>query len=244
MTTPRRLLESGESLSGDLLQALREAPGDPSPADLQTVATKLGLTLGVPLNPPPELPAATTTATGSASVSTSFSTLTVWALTGVAGGVGVSVAIAVSSRLFEAPAPQARDTPVLVRSVVLPADTAPRSNAVAPDVPAPPPAEAVRSSPARPLPAALEPEESEYSLLQRARADLPGFPARTLALCSLHERSFKSGLLAQERDVLAIEALLSLGLKREAKLRAEVFFERYPRSAHRPRLEGLLNSER
>jgi hypothetical protein len=44
----------------------------------------------------------------------------------------------------------------------------------------------------------------------------------------------------QEREVIAVEALLRAGRREEAQARFQRFLERHPRSAHRRRLEDLL----
>jgi hypothetical protein len=82
--------------------------------------------------------------------------------------------------------------------------------------------------------------ESEVALLQRAQAALGSSPAQALALADEHQRRFRGGILAQEREVIAINALVRLGRTGEARSRAARFLAGYPRSAHRPRLEALL----
>jgi len=84
--------------------------------------------------------------------------------------------------------------------------------------------------------------ETEVSLLSRAQETLARDPARTLDLVRDHERRFDTGLLVQEREVIAIEALVRLGRKKEAETRAAGFHARFPRSAHGRRLDVLLQS--
>jgi hypothetical protein len=81
--------------------------------------------------------------------------------------------------------------------------------------------------------------ETEIQLLQRAQQLLPHAPASALAAAEEHLRRFRGGALSQEREVIAISALVALGRKEEARLRAARFVESYPRSAHRPGLEAL-----
>ncbi len=83
------------------------------------------------------------------------------------------------------------------------------------------------------------PGGSEVELLRRAQAALVAQPARALALTSEHQRRFREGVLAEEREALAIEALRRLGRLPEAQRRAEVFQRRYPNSVHASRLRGL-----
>lgn len=97
------------------------------------------------------------------------------------------------------------------------------------------PGEAVppRAPPPR---AARHPDE--LALVSRAQRALAADPARALALAERHRRLYPDGGLAQEREVIAIEALRALGRGAEAKARARRFGRRYPGSAHLPRVEG------
>jgi hypothetical protein len=80
---------------------------------------------------------------------------------------------------------------------------------------------------------------SELSLIQRAEA-ARGRPAEALAVLDTHQRLYPQGNLAQEREVLAIELLLKVGQSAQARSRAAQFQERYPSSAHLPRVRALL----
>jgi hypothetical protein len=84
---------------------------------------------------------------------------------------------------------------------------------------------------------------AELDLLARARRVVAGSPARALQLTAEHARRFSSGVLAQEREVLAIDALSRLGQHDLAAKRARRFIERYPDSAHRVRLELALQAQ-
>jgi hypothetical protein len=85
--------------------------------------------------------------------------------------------------------------------------------------------------------AAARPAESEAELLERARAALASNPARALALTEQVRTRFPAGVLAQEREVIAIEALKRLGRSDEAARRAADFARRYPGSAYRKKLD-------
>lgn len=85
--------------------------------------------------------------------------------------------------------------------------------------------------------AAARPAESEAELLERARAALASTPARALALTEQVRTRFPAGVLAQEREVIAIEALKRLGRSDEAARRAADFARRYPGSAYRKKLD-------
>lgn len=76
----------------------------------------------------------------------------------------------------------------------------------------------------------------EHRLLGAARKALAADPARTLALAGEHARRFPRGVLAQEREVLIIQALEQLGRHADAARRADEFSEQYPGSPHRDML--------
>ncbi|HVZ32367.1 MAG TPA: hypothetical protein VG963_08075 [Polyangiaceae bacterium] len=78
---------------------------------------------------------------------------------------------------------------------------------------------------------------NEAALLEKARALLSGAPARALALTREHRRRFPHGALAEEREVIAIEALKLLGQERAAGDEADAFGAQYRNSVHRERLQ-------
>ncbi len=80
----------------------------------------------------------------------------------------------------------------------------------------------------------------EIRLLQSAKAALADRPAETIQLVNDHTRHFPSGILVQEREVIAIEALLRTGKTADAHARAQSFMKTYPKSAHRRRVAALL----
>ncbi|MBN9164036.1 MAG: hypothetical protein BGO98_04360 [Myxococcales bacterium 68-20] len=85
-------------------------------------------------------------------------------------------------------------------------------------------------------------EMTEGELLHRAHAALSSNPAQALALTAEHGRRFPSGMLVQEREVIAIEALARLARTAEARRRAETFFANYTSSAYRRRVDDALAS--
>ena len=85
----------------------------------------------------------------------------------------------------------------------------------------------------------------EYSLLAAARRAKNTDPARALGLANEHARMYPHGMLSQEREAIAIEALLALGSTAQAKARASRFAQNYPGSPHWSRIEAaLLRSSR
>jgi hypothetical protein len=101
-------------------------------------------------------------------------------------------------------------------------------------------AETAGISAASPASAPAPSAESEIALLQAAQAALRGNPTSALALADRHAVRFPTGALAQEREVIAIEALVALGRREEANERGARFARDFPDSAHRPRIEALL----
>jgi hypothetical protein len=87
-------------------------------------------------------------------------------------------------------------------------------------------------------------EGSEISLLQAAQSALRDRPSDALALADRHASIFAGGSLAQEREVIAIEALLALHRGDEARARGARFLADYPASAYRNRIQMLLAGSR
>jgi hypothetical protein len=111
-----------------------------------------------------------------------------------------------------------------------------------PRVRAVPAASGLESEPRRTSATAAPPGDwaAELDLLARARRVVATAPQRALELAAEHARRFETGVLVQEREVLAIEALSRLGRRDLAAMRARRFSERYPGSPHRVRLAALL----
>lgn len=91
-------------------------------------------------------------------------------------------------------------------------------------------------------PADAAPATDEAALLRSARQALATSPARTLALTQEHRRRYPRGILDQEREALAIDALIALGRDGEARARARTFELAYPGSPHRARIERALGA--
>lgn len=85
-----------------------------------------------------------------------------------------------------------------------------------------------------------EPQLDESALLDRARAQLASDPAAALAATARHARHFPRGLLVEEREVIAVDALMRLGRSETARARARRFTLAHPRSVYRARVEALV----
>ena len=93
-----------------------------------------------------------------------------------------------------------------------------------------------------PAPAVAANGEDEVDLLQSAMgAAQSGRSADALAAVDNHVRAFPKSALAQEREAIAIEALVNLGRMPEAKARIERFRAAWPTSTHLLRLESLIH---
>ena len=136
----------------------------------------------------------------------------------------------------------------------------PAAAAVAPPEDAPPPTEIV---PARPAPGTRRPPRDqlrpraaagpsttapspatrlreETTLIRDARQALrAGDAARALRILDECRRLFPAGVLQQERERLAIEALIKDGRAAEASARAAAFLRKYPDSPHAGEIRAL-----
>ena len=80
---------------------------------------------------------------------------------------------------------------------------------------------------------------SESALLEQARRALNSSPSYALQLANQHRARFPNGVLTQEREVIAIEALRRLHRGNEADQRAAGFSKAFPGSAHQRRIEEV-----
>ncbi|MCA9632173.1 MAG: hypothetical protein KC766_31185 [Myxococcales bacterium] len=112
-------------------------------------------------------------------------------------------------------------------------EVAPKPRAIAPS--------AAGKVASEPSPKAQLLEESR--LLSAARAALASNPRKALALTERHRTKFPQGTLAQEREVIAIQALGKLGKQKDAEQRANKFGKDYPDSAHQERVQGSVGDK-
>ena len=122
--------------------------------------------------------------------------------------------------------------PEAATDVTPPVTQTPPPEAKAPEREATPPAPAKVEKPSV---KASGPSEAE--LLENARRKLSSDPSGALELVQQHRARFRGGVLAQEREVIAIEALRRLGRTAEADARAEAFDRAFPNSAHRRKID-------
>jgi hypothetical protein len=147
-----------------------------------------------------------------------------------------NIALAADSELASPPSPEVRNEPSVAE--MRPAAHEPSVAEIVAAVkaelakrPASPSVEGAR---------AATPAPGETSLLRSARHALATAPNRTLALTDEHLLRYPQGMLDQEREALAIEALVKLGRISEARTRAQTFERAYPDSPHRARIQHVL----
>lgn len=223
---PPRLLDTASGAPQGLRDALDAATRDVGSAEqLSRLAGRLGPLFALPVPAPP--------AASSAGMSAAAKLgLTALALLAAGGGAWLLS----TSESAPPPAPTRVAVPP-APSPVQPAVPAPQAPGLAPSEPAqaqPAEAPAAQVLPAKPAPAA---QLSEAELLEQARSALKGDPARALARANEHRRRFPGGVLVQEREVIAIQALRQLGRASEAEQRAEAFSKAFPGSAFQRKLK-------
>lgn len=147
-------------------------------------------------------------------------------------GAGAAQGVSASSASLLAPAESGRVTAASEMSA------SPRAREPLPVV-APSAAASAARLPTRAVKAVSPAGPMELQLLQAAAAALKGDPARALALTERHRRLFPQGALAQEREVLAIEALARLD-GNAAQARARAFKQAYPGSAQQSKVSAAV----
>ncbi len=98
---------------------------------------------------------------------------------------------------------------------------------------------------ARPIavqPPTASSQPSETALLDEARRVMSDHPGRALALLRRHRQLYPDGMLAQEREVLMVDALTRLGRSTEAQQQADQFRSAHPGSVYGDRVEKTVQS--
>lgn len=196
-------------------------------ADAPTTAALERMAAGLPVGPPPAAPS------GGAGLGVAAK---------LAIAVGISLGLGAGGYAIfggeEAPsaAPRFDEAPERAEPTEEPRVVAPGASAL--------PAEAQSAEP-EPVPeppqkASKAAVPSEASILERARRSLGTNPAAALGATREHKRLYPNGVLAQEREVIAIEALKRLKRESEAKSRADAFETEHPESAHQRKVESIL----
>jgi hypothetical protein len=138
------------------------------------------------------------------------------------------------------------ETPIAADARPTPAPPATRESAPAPEAPAPTPSpnEAPRSASKRASSASSR-LDAERKLLDPARRALAaGRSDDALEAVADHAREFPDGLLVEEREALAVNALVLASRHAEARERADRFVRRFPQSMLRESVEAAISTIR
>ncbi len=224
---PSRLLED-EATDALLRDALHAARDDlPTDRELASLAARLG-----PLLVPP----------GGGGGGGAPAAPAAGSIAGKVIGLAAAPALTVGGAVWwgSTDAPERPPAPRVARDEAPPPPPAPPIPEGV-DVPSEP-IEADVEAPARrrPAPRYEVDVEAELALIRSAQDELTTWPARALAFTDQHRRRFGEGTLAQEREVVAIDALVRLGRGADARARADAFRARWPRSAHLRRIDVLV----
>lgn len=133
--------------------------------------------------------------------------------------------------VVDAPIPIATPTQAVHQRPYTPADEPSRVPAVVDRVPE-------EQEVPRPAPSSAS-REPEVDFLRRAQGLLASSPSDALSMADEHPALYPRGVLVQEREVIAIDALVRLGRRAEAAARAAAFRAAFPRSAHSSRVTAL-----
>lgn len=180
--------------------------------------------------PPPPFDAALGAAKLQAAIGSSVGPWIAGAIVAIAiGGAGIWLAL----RDGDPPPPEIAPPPVVEQA---PAPEPRSEEPVAEREPAPPIEEP-------PPPPRVDPIRAEMELVARARAASRDNPRRALALAEEARRRFPRGILAEERDAIAILALAALDRDDEARRRGERFLARYPEGPFSDRVAHAIARE-
>lgn len=242
---PPPLRESaGDPLLRNLLRAA--ATDRPTDAELAIVAAKLGPLVGGPGGAPPASPAGGSAPGASAGAAKAGLSGIKLAAIGAASIAVVAGGVIATRSSAPPPSPVVSVAPpVVTPSVSAPADRESPAPLASVSVAAPPASAAPPSVPVRPRASDTAPfddPDAEVKLLQRAQDALRSRPAEALALADSHARRAPRGLLAEEREVIAIDALVRLGRTTEARSRAARFRSTWPGSSHLTRVDSLIGA--
>ncbi|MFT3711495.1 MAG: hypothetical protein QM817_27995 [Archangium sp.] len=230
MTTERRWSEDG---APDAVRSLLESAVIDEPTEAQLSSLRARVEPLFTLPPPPPAPPV-------AAASSLAGKIIVGALLVALGGAALLFSLSPSADSVPAVTPTPTPTPT----------PAPTSTPTAEPLPPPPavvvaPVTPVKLAPPKPAtpPTATEPKpvdsiDEELALLQAAMS--ASSSEESLALVEQHVKRFPQSTLEQEREVLAIKALVTLTRTDDARARAAKFRERWPTSPHLLRVESLV----
>jgi hypothetical protein len=161
-----------------------------------------------------------------------------------------------ASPVDSAAAPVTRPVPSEPPSEPPPQETPPATPSASPSPPAVVPSPRAEAPSPQPEAPSARPEASaaravtrddrlaaEGRLIDTARAALThGDFVAALAATEMHSNTFPRGRLAEEREAIAIQALVGSGRGGDARARGALFHERYPQSLFSPLVDAALRA--
>jgi hypothetical protein len=242
---PPRLLDPGSALDPrlrTLLQAGREEL--PSAVQLERIARRLGPDFAAPGLEPPVPVAATPSSVAIALVVTAVGVVAIawWAPSPGATPTTKSPASQSDRSLpppVQSPAPAAPTATRASRADAGRAEPQTARTGLETESARPRAAMDRKAARARSAEQGSDPVD-ELLILDQAQHALQSDPERALAHAQRHRLRFPDGHYAQEREVIAIDALLELQRFVHAQRRAHAFLKRYPGSSYRTRVTAQL----
>lgn len=154
----------------------------------------------------------------------------------LAGGIAIGV---IADRLLSSPPERVVPAPIVDNvATVAPVVAPPIIDAAEPQQQPPETSNLRATAPATPAPP-LPSADPEVQLVERARIALRrGTADDAIRTLMAHERRFPTGQLAEERDVLLVEAYLAAGNTRLARERLAHYRATYPTGLHRRRADA------
>lgn len=142
-----------------------------------------------------------------------------------------------------APPPAPPAAPVPVHTIVIPSTVPPPIDSVI-ELPDPPTTAKPRPPPSVPSPELdAKGAAAERALLDAARVAIAqGEAERALEVVERHRQEYPRGSLAEEREALAVRALVKVGRHDEARARAARFEAAYPNSIALPAVKAAIGS--
>jgi hypothetical protein len=241
----RRLLDHGDDLHGVLRRALRaeqslgaSTPSAEEAARLERIGERIAARIQGAAELPAREPSSPSPSAGAGAGAAAIGKGPTALL--IAAALSGLVAIGVATRAERAPAPTHHRSQAASVVDVEPA-SAPSVEAAEPKTLSPADLPDVPGARPKAKAKTTSLEGDELALVAKAHDALRDDPAAALALCREHERRHPTGSFAQEREALAIEALVYLHRTEEARRRFETFERQNPSSSHRVHLESLLS---
>ncbi len=179
---------------------------------------------------------------GGGGAPSSFPRVPLWTL-GPVLALGAALGFAGGHATHEGASPGPSPTSVVVTAPVVPAPP-PTPSTEAAFSPQPLPASAIPPSAAAPSFAHASNLKAERAILDVARTALGrGDGEHALAATADHQRKFPDGALTEEREAIAVQALLLTNRDAEAEVRVARFRTKYPSSLLLPALEAATRKE-